>query len=238
MHQPSKLKLRLVSKKRESPDTVTLVFENADGSDLPLHTPGQYVNIFLPDPLVPEGKSYSVSSAPDSKNLSLTVKIIGEFSNFLANLSVGDVVIASEPFGYFYSEEKVLDLVLLAGGIGITPFLSMLREMDRLGFTRDVWLFYSSRTIEDFVALEEIRGITRRNDKLHATYFLTGEEVTSDDFMLGRMNAKNIMAKLDNAVNSEFLICGTIGFTRDLWKQLREEKVAVNRIFTEAFFSH
>ena len=110
---------------KESHDVSTLVLScsNFDISD---YIAGQYITVYISESNTLEGKAYSISSAPSEKNITVTVKAVGEFSNKLTSLKIGDSVSASLPYGYFCVESEDTPMVMIAGGIGITPLRSMI----------------------------------------------------------------------------------------------------------------
>src|SRR3989338_3229162 len=115
------------SKKPEVPG-VTSLFLTLENDSLPEWTAGQYINIHFPDTSTPEGKAYSISSAPHEEVFTLTVRDIGEFSHRLCTAEVGDILTGSLPYGFFAPEYEGTPLVLIASGINITPLRGILPE--------------------------------------------------------------------------------------------------------------
>src|SRR3989338_3596077 len=91
----------LRSKETEAPGVTTLSFSD-ESNAVPPFTSGQYINVYFPEAHTPEGKAYSISSAPDEQTFSITVRAIGEFSNRLSALRKGDTVSGSLPNGFFF----------------------------------------------------------------------------------------------------------------------------------------
>jgi ferredoxin-NADP reductase len=210
-------------------------FEN-----LPAYHSGQFINIYFPELNTPEGKAYSMSGAPQEEVLAITVKAMGEFSHRLCSLKIGDTVTASLPYGYFYSESEETTLVMIAGGIGVAPFRSMICDALAGNLSRKLALFYSVRTHEDLVFKKEFDRLQKENKNFKVFYFVTREKNNDPLIFSSRISINDILGSgpRKNISGREFLICGSIPFVSDIWKGLRAEGVREEMIYTEAFFSH
>lgn len=222
----------------EVPGVVTLSLTDTDNT-VPGYTPGQYINVFFPDSEVTEGKAYSISSSPHESVFTLTVRGIGEFSNKLTSMKVGDTIYGSFPYGFFSPEKDDTDLILLAAGIGVTPFRSIIRNETTKKFPRKVTLFHSIRTSDDALFNAEFRDISNTFANFSFYQFVTREKSPRlSGAHTGRIKISELVEKLPKNSRGEFLICGSIPFTRDIWKALKENGVPEDYIYTEAFFSH
>lgn len=167
-------------------DVFTLKLSLEDGS-IPSFIPGQFINIYFPETGITEGKSYSISSSPKEKTLNITIKKIGKFSGKLSELNIGDKISASLPYGYFYIEEDNTDLVLIAGGIGITPFMSMIdnlllsRPKDKLNAIRHVSLFWSVKKESDLFNKNIFDNYSKENKNFEVNYFVTQNQLSRDN---------------------------------------------------------
>jgi ferredoxin-NADP reductase len=228
------------SKKEESSEIFTFSLTTHEKNENPSFIAGQYINIYFPETDTPEGKSYSISSSPnESKStFSITVRAIGEFSNKICSLKEGDTISGSLPYGFFGIEKEDSDIVMLASGIGITPFRSMILDVSNKNSSRKrkISLFHSIRKSSDAIFKEDFEKL--ENVSVH--YFVTQEESSNiPDAINRRIKTEDVLEKInkDNLENTEFLICGSISFTRDMWKSLKEAGVSEDQILTEAFFS-
>ena len=220
----------------EAPGVSTLQLSLSNGS-VPKHTPGQFITVYAPELGTPEGKAYSISSAPHEKTLDITVKEMGKFSHYLCSRKIGEEVEGSLPYGYFFSESRMSTLALICGGIGIAPFRSMLQASAHDTPRRSMALFCSNRTAQDIIFKKTLDGLGENNKNIKVFHFLTREKA-GPPVINGRINAKAILESLDNVQPVEFLLCGSISFVRDLWRDLRANGVPEESIYTEAFFSH
>lgn len=150
---------RVTGLDRLSPTTVRLAVE-IDDRDKLAFLPGQYVNIAVPGTEVT--RSYSFSSAPDDKELSFLIKLSpgGVMSEWLEHRAqVGDEVAFTGPHGSFFLRESDAPLLLLAGGTGLAPILSILRTLRAQGSSRTVHLVYGATTDDDVVELDTVREL-------------------------------------------------------------------------------
>ncbi|MHA6782972.1 benzoate 1,2-dioxygenase electron transfer component BenC [Pseudonocardia saturnea] len=144
---------------RPSPTTVALTIEITDRATL-VFLPGQYVNIAVPG--TEESRSYSFSNAPDDDVLSFLVKITpgGVMSTWLdERAQVGDAITFTGPHGSFFLREAPDPLLLLAGGTGLAPILSILRTLAAAGSDRPVHLLYGATTDDDVVGIDTLEGL-------------------------------------------------------------------------------
>lgn len=131
-----------------------LVLDERDALDF---LPGQYVNITVPG--TDQTRSYSFSSGPDQRRLSFLVRIVpgGAMSGYLTERArVGDRLEFTGPMGSFYLRELSRPSLLLAGGTGLAPLLSMLERMTQQPPAYPVHLIYGVTTDQDLVHLDTL----------------------------------------------------------------------------------
>lgn len=122
--------------------------------------PGQYVNIKVPGS--EQTRSYSFSSAPGADVASFVVRNVpqGLMSTYLSQQAqVGQPLSFSGPYGSFYLRPLQRPILLLAGGTGIAPFLSMLDTLAAKGYTQPVRLVYAVTNDHDLVALDQLQAL-------------------------------------------------------------------------------
>ncbi|GAA4691717.1 benzoate 1,2-dioxygenase electron transfer component BenC [Pseudonocardia yuanmonensis] len=170
---------------RLSATTVALTIEITDREKLAF-LPGQYVNIAVPG--TDESRSYSFSNAPDDEALTFLVKLTpgGVMSTWLTERAqVGDDISFTGPHGSFFlrdsspGSEAADPLLLLAGGTGLAPILSILRTLEALRSTRPVHLLYGATTDDDVVELATIERLAASIDKLTWDYCVADKNTTA-----------------------------------------------------------
>ncbi|QGK69248.1 1,6-dihydroxycyclohexa-2,4-diene-1-carboxylate dehydrogenase [Allosaccharopolyspora coralli] len=125
------------------------------------YLPGQYVNIAVPG--TDESRSYSFSNAPDEHTLTFLVKLSpgGVMSTYLTERArVGDEISFTGPHGSFFLRETERPALLVAGGTGLAPIMSILRKLRADNTTRPVHVLYGVSTDEDLVELDTVDGLT------------------------------------------------------------------------------
>jgi benzoate/toluate 1,2-dioxygenase reductase component len=160
---------------RLSETTMSLTLDCENREKL-VFLPGQYVNIAVPG--TDQTRSYSFSSAPDGEQLTFLVKLSpgGVMSDWLENTAaVGDSVQFTGPHGSFFLRESEAPILLLAGGTGLAPILSILRRLEATGSSRPAHLIYGATTDDDVVELESIRALEASLDGLTWTYTVVAE---------------------------------------------------------------
>jgi benzoate/toluate 1,2-dioxygenase reductase subunit len=130
--------------------------------DAPVFLPGQYVNIGVPGS--GEHRSYSFSSAPGEKRMTFLIKQVpgGLMSSWLAGAERGQQLEMTGPLGSFYLRAVQRPLLLLAGGTGLAPFLSMLEVLARQGTTQPVHMIYGVTRDQDLVQVERLQEYALR----------------------------------------------------------------------------
>lgn len=156
--------MKILAKTFEN-DSVTSLLIDPDGSSFERRVPGQFASLALPEP---GGWSkphpFTISNAPHERAVRLTIKLFGEFTARVRHaLEPGTEVMLKGPFGRFCAAAPERpELVLLAGGIGITPFLSLLRHLShvRPAHQRVVLLWANNKIDDTFLRpeLEEHLG--------------------------------------------------------------------------------
>ena len=153
----------LVELRRLSATTVQFGVEIANRAELAF-LPGQYVNIAVPG-ASPDGnvtRSYSFSNAPHEERLTFMVKLTpgGAMSDYLANrAAVGETIGFTGPHGSFFLRESERPVLLLAGGTGLAPILSLVRKLRTVGSQRKAHLVYGVSTDEDLVAVDQLQEV-------------------------------------------------------------------------------
>jgi NAD(P)-dependent dehydrogenase (short-subunit alcohol dehydrogenase family)/NAD(P)H-flavin reductase/ferredoxin len=171
----------LTELERLSPTTVSVTVETPERDELAF-LPGQYVNIAVPG--TEETRSYSFSNAPDDKGLSFLVKLTpgGVMSDYLTDhAEVGDELTFTGPNGSFFLRDTERPVLLLAGGTGLAPILSILRTLRAAGSTRPAHLIYGVSTDDDVVEVETIRELGSQLEGLTWDYCVADPESSASN---------------------------------------------------------
>ncbi len=223
--------------------TVRSVILTPDSGVRPLlFEPGQYVALSLHDRLRPTTtRCFSIASSPNDRfNLEVSVRVAGIFTRALERLAPGSAVSLRGPYGSFVLKEKLHPhLVFLAGGIGITPFMSMIRYASELNLPNIIHLIYSCRTQDDIPFLEEITKLSARNPNFHPTFVIgagdTGR-LKGRSVISGRVKDSTLTALgLGKDAGTHYLLCGPGGYLAAMEKLLISRGVPREQIVTESF---
>jgi predicted ferric reductase len=183
---------------------------------------GQFAFFKFPSISKKEQHPFTISSHPFADQLKITVKGLGDYTNDFNNkIMVGDPVLIEGPYGHFsssYIKEK--DQVWIAGGIGITPFLSLAKDM----YTNKVHLFWCVHHPEEAIYRDELSEIATDNPNFTFTIWPSKE--------MGHLTADEL--DLDN-YDKGFLICGPKNLKKKLFRQLKNKGVSTNNIYDEEF---
>jgi ferredoxin-NADP reductase len=228
-----------------------------DDEPLPAFRPGQFLTfrLSIEDPVthVPREvvRCYSLSDRPSPDYYRVSIKRIPppadqpEAPPGLSSTYFHDHVVAGSrlwvkaPSGYFHlMEDEPLPVVLIAGGIGITPMLSMLNTMLECGMRREVWLYYGVRNGTEHIMKSHLQALAKahRNFNLHVCYSAPGEgdEEHVDYWHRGRVDIDLLRSTL-KLMRYQFYVCGPRSMMESLVPGLEEWGVSTDDIFYESF---
>lgn len=221
--------------KTETPLVTSLYL--APISERPQFTAGQYLTVRFEDCGPAEGKAYSISSAPHEPLVRLSVKKIGAFSETLGALRAGDLLTTSAPYGFFYPEEEEnTPLMFVAGGIGVAPCLSIIKDLAHKKDARQIELHYSNQTNAEIAFLEELLEVEGQCTSILLHLYVTREESRDARANSGRMSPESVLRNAHMREEADFFLCGSMDFTKSVWKMLRDAGIAEHRLYTEGFF--
>jgi ferredoxin-NADP reductase len=228
-----------------------------DGKPLPAFRPGQFLTFRLAvgDPAEGESKNvvrcYSLSESPRPDYYRVSIKRVpappdhpdvppGVSSGFFHDhVQAGDRLMIRPPSGHFHLiEDEALPIVLIGGGIGITPMLSILNSVLEHGIGREIWLFYGVRNGSEHVMKEHLRALADRhgNFHLHVCYSAPGAgDVEGVDYdHHGRVDLPLLRNTLRLA-RHQFYVCGPKPMMESLVPGLEEWGVDGGDIYYESF---
>jgi ferredoxin-NADP reductase len=209
-------------------------------------TAGQALNVSLIEPPETDAKgnarTFSIVSAPHENELVIATRMRDTaFKRVLKAMAAGGRVGLRGPAGTFTLDPAdARPAVFLAGGIGVTPFMSMLRDAAHSMLARDLWLFYSNRRPEDAAFLDELTALPGRNPRLHFVGTMVEMDKSSRTWngergFLDRAMLERHLKNLDGHV---YYIAGPPGLVEAMQKMLISAGVAEDAIHTDEFFGY
>jgi ferredoxin-NADP reductase len=230
--------LQLARVHREAHDAKTLRFLVPRDHHISFR-PGQFLkfNWVIDGKTLP--RSYSICSSPSQTGyIEITPKQTanGYVSMFLnQKASIGLTVEVSEPAGQFYFDEtEHRRIVLIAGGSGITPFMSMLRYIDDRCLSTEVTLLYFVRTSKDIIFETELRLLQARLPRFHLMTVLSQPDHRWIG-PIGHLTRELIEINVEDVTTSTFFICGPSGMMKAARDVLESMKVSPADIKHESF---
>jgi ferredoxin-NADP reductase len=210
----------------------------AEGS-LPLFRAGQYFSIFVHSNGVATSRPYTISSSPGMPHLDITVrhKEGGFVSPYLlTKVKTGDVLESTGPHGTFYYE-PLMDsdhLVFLAGGSGVTPFMSIIRETVEQRQPLQIHLLYGSRRPDDIIFKDELEQIASAHPNMRVD-FVISEPPNGWSGLSGLLDARMISSLVGSVEGKTFFVCGPAQMHGLCENALKDLGVPHRRIRKEAY---
>lgn len=192
----------------EAPEVKTFRLEVPNRNNL-IFLPGQFFLVwFENEPSVK--RSYSIASSPtENDHLDITMNLVGKFTNKLFQKQIGDQLIIKGPIGKFYfTEEMKYDLVLIGGGLGIVPLMSILRYHNAKKLPNNIILIYSARTPDLIVYKNELENLSKINPNFTFIPTITRPDSQQWDGRIGRISQALLKENIKNPENSLCYICG------------------------------
>jgi len=233
--QNNKREFILVDKKQETIDVISLLFKPVDNLNYDF-IPGQYVDV-KPPSFFGHGKSYTISSTPNDNLVRLTIKRSGNISSSMIDMPIGSKTVFDGPYGNFYPDASTDDIIMIAGGIGITPFYSVIKNKMGSGSNARITLIYSNKTKKDITFLKSLNELMKNNSNLKIVHCITQE--TTNDLIISENSRidKNIISKYAPPLKEAcYYVCGSIGFVGNMWQILKSIHIEEDKIYTEAFY--
>ncbi|OGI93489.1 hypothetical protein A3A99_03895 [Candidatus Nomurabacteria bacterium RIFCSPLOWO2_01_FULL_41_18] len=229
---PFKLKVKKVI--QETSDIRTIILEKPKGFDF---KSGQYVVMKL-DVQDEKGntRDFSLADSPTENFIMVSTKLTGSpFKNKFNSLKNGDTVKIMGSAGTFVLDESAKNIILLSGGIGITPLRSMMKYCTDKKLPIKITLLYSNKIPEDIPYKEDLEKMEKQNKNLKIVHTITRPEESKHKWNghVGRVNEEMIKEFMNN--DTVFYICGPPAMVDDLQEILKQMNVGESRIKIEHF---
>lgn len=219
----------------------TFRFKPPGGGEIPFsYLPGQFMTLHIVPSGIPARRSYTIASTPTWRDrIEITVKREGQglVSRWLhGELNVGDEVEIEAPNGtFFFSGEETESVVLIGGGVGITPMMSVVRYLTETNWSGKVYLILCFRAPRDFIFRKELAELEARNAnlKLIVTMSSPGDEPWSG--AVGRIDAALLASAVTDIATRRAHICGPPPMMDTIKAALVRLGLPEAQIKTEAF---
>lgn len=229
--------IKLLDRKTVAANTIAFTFEKPAGFTF---TAGQYGGFTLINPAETDAKGntrrFSYFSAPDDPHLTIVTRIqTSAFKRNLQNLPIENTIKMAGPTGNFIlHEDTSLPAVMIAGGIGLAPFYSMIKDALAHRPEQEITLFYGNQTLADSAYLDELMRLQQENPQFQLIPVLanpdpkwTGEKGYITDEIL----SKNI-PELDKPI---FYVCGSPAMVAAMQQLLRDLQINDTQVKVEDF---
>jgi ferredoxin-NADP reductase/DMSO/TMAO reductase YedYZ heme-binding membrane subunit len=240
--------LRVAAIFDETPDVRTFRLMRPDGQPLPFeHAPGQYLNLALTIDGKRVNRSYTIASSPTRGHAcEITVKRSdgGHGSVHLhESIAVGSMLTVSAPAGRFVFTGSEADrVVLIAGGVGITPLMAIIRYLTDRCWPGQIYLVYAARRRADLIFAEELAYLQRRFANLHVSQTLSREprEAEGSGWTGGRgqITTELLAAFIPELARGPVYLCGPDAMMTAMRALLRGLGLPDAALRTEAFVSN
>lgn len=227
-------KFKLLKKEELAPNVYHFYLAPADGGQIPLHRPGQYVSLrlFFKELGFHQARQYSLNSRPNSDYYRITVKAqkaaagcpMGRLSNALhQSLQAGDEVELTVPAGNFHLEQSPRPSVFLGAGVGVSPLWGLLQALIESKTEQPILWMDAYRSAQEQLFAEELASLETELQQIH---FYEDQN--------GQMQLEKALAA-PFGLAANYYLCGPAGFMEAQRKQLREAGIPDAQIHLEEF---
>ena len=151
----------------------------------------------------------TISSAPFEKNVMITTRIFGKkassFKKALDNLKVGDFIEVKSPDGDLYIENFKKNYIFVAGGVGITPFRSILKQLEFENRIPKITLLYANKD-NNILFKDELEQISKKFNKLKIIYFISPSRITKESLKKLKLDFKKTIFFISGPENMIYKI--------------------------------
>lgn len=236
---------RVRSKVAESEEITSFYLEPTDGGTLPVFKPGQYISVrvFVKETGLYQPRQYSLSQAPNEETLRISIKKesaaehkpAGLVSNHMhGEIQQGDVIEVSAPYGEFVlNEQSERPIVLLSGGVGITPMMAMSSYLNKKDALGSVHFIHSARNPQVHAFKSITDEFAEKGMKVH--YFYDHGANQDNGAQQAPFDLTHVLPQ--DFTQADYYLCGPMAFMSHYMTQLRQLGVSETRIYAEAFGS-
>lgn len=234
---------KLVSRNEVAEGTMAFHFEKPPGFTF---TPGQYVNVTLINPPETDAegntRSFSIASAPHDGTIEVVTRMRDTaFKRVLKTMALGTEVKMQGPVGMLTLPADVgVPVVFLTGGIGITPFLSMVSHATQTRSTQSMTLFYSNRRPEDTAYVKELQSWAKQNSHFRFVGTMTQMEKSTQPWSgeKGYITEEMVAKYVPDVRQPLYFIAGPPSMVENMVAMLRHAGVEEEKIRVEEFLGY
>jgi len=236
---------RVRSKVAESEEITSFYLEPTDGGTLPVFKPGQYISVrvFVKETGLYQPRQYSLSQAPNEETLRISIKKesaaehkpAGLVSNHMhGEIQQGDVIEVSAPYGEFVlNEQSERPIVLLSGGVGITPMMAMSSYLNKKDALGSVHFIHSARNPQVHAFKSVTDEFAEKGMKVN--YFYDHGANQDNGAQQAPLDLTHVLPQ--DVTRADYYLCGPMAFMSHYMTQLRQLGVPETQIYAEAFGS-
>lgn len=243
--------LMVANIRQETHDVKTFRFVTPGGGEIPfVHFPGQYMNVTLHINGQAIKRSYTLASAPTQRgHVELTIKRhpTGTASQYMHDVvKPGDRIRVGAPAGKFYFDDSTSDgVVLISGGVGITPLMSILRALTDQAWHGTIYFINAVRSEDDVIYANELNHLVSRFDNLRVlTYYSQRmpsiRRVAPTERWIektGYVEAEGLRAFVPDLANLRIFLCGPDSMMQAVRNLLASLGIPAENVSTEEFVS-
>jgi ferredoxin-NADP reductase len=246
-------KFQVVKKVVECEDVASFYLAPHDKRPLPPFKPGQYITfqLNLPGQSKPVVRCYSLSDSPRKDHYRVTIKkalpppeaadgkpgLVSSY--FYDTVREGDILDVKAPGGHFFMDlTEPRPAVLISGGVGITPMVSMLNAILESGTKTEVWFFFGARCSGDHIFKEHLQQAVAQYDHVHLNICYSRpdkNDVKGRDYQHQGRVSVDLFKQLLPSNNYDYFLCGPGPFMNSLTEGLTAWGVPEKNIHYEAF---
>ncbi|MGP7816910.1 NO-inducible flavohemoprotein [Niallia sp. 01092] len=241
---------KVMDKVKESDCITSFYLEAEDNTALPSFKPGQYISIRLsiPGEKYLFNRQYSLSAAPNKKHFRISVKREAEatqpngiVSNYLHdNINIGDILEVTAPAGEFTLNDKIehSKVVFISGGVGITPFMSMLNAIAEKQPNQEIEFIHASRNGSVQAFKEELTTLEKELTNFHLSFVYdnpTAEDKQNNHFKKQGFIDTDLLQTSITKKDANYFVCGPVPFLRSILSSLKELGINDSHIHYEFF---
>lgn len=226
----------------ESGDTTSLLVDPSEPEKFRDRKPGQFATIrVMQDGGWSDPHPFTISCAPEDEALRFTIKAAGDFTAKVPGIKPGTPIQCAGPFGHFCGDiESRANIVMIAGGVGVTPFLSVLRHFRNIKAKNKVTLLWANKTEADIFDGDELAAMTAELDLIVVHVLSRAAAAPSSPaprvlYELGRLGRETILRHAPDPGAAAFYLCGPPAMQEAVLAALRSCGVDPDSVAREKF---